>query len=352
MPKSKELIFLVDDNPVIQKLYQKLLQDDFEIQTFSLASELEPQLKITCPSLILIDWLLPELDGILLTKKIRKLPSFDHVPIAILTANTPNLKNVKTIFKAGAQCFIYKESPRAILLGQIYSLISNYKVSMSQLNLRSELVSIFKHDINNILTGVITGLELMGMDETISNSSAIEDLSMIQESSFKLKSLIEDLGFVFSSQKISEYQNKREIELRSFLLECYDELKAIHPNIEFDLSISQSFNFYEKNLKRSFEYMLTLFNKWGSKTETIIIFSDVKSDHLLLGVKAESINIDNLSEQINFNGLLNPNGEKKDLLPIHYSKACAIAHKGKLNYEKRGEFAYLYLEIPFHEVRI
>ena len=62
---------------------------------------------------------------------------------------------------------------------------------------RHKLLSILKHDFNNVLTGVKTGLEIMGMDDYFDDPEHGADLKDVISASMRLAQQLDDLSLVF-----------------------------------------------------------------------------------------------------------------------------------------------------------
>ncbi len=85
--KQKKRILVVDDDPTMIKLIQfYLLKDDFDITPCTKGKDALSILKTNHFEVILIDVLMPEMDGHTLLKKIKKELKID-TPIVVVTAH-------------------------------------------------------------------------------------------------------------------------------------------------------------------------------------------------------------------------------------------------------------------------
>ncbi|MDD2822901.1 MAG: response regulator transcription factor [Candidatus Daviesbacteria bacterium] len=102
-------ILLIEDDYFINQLYMKILKDnDFEV---ILASDGEEGVRLADKSfnLILLDIMLPKLDGIKVLKKLKENPDTKNIPI-ILVTNLGQKDVVKQAFDLGAQGYLLKMS--------------------------------------------------------------------------------------------------------------------------------------------------------------------------------------------------------------------------------------------------
>lgn len=62
---------------------------------------------------------------------------------------------------------------------------------------KAKILSILKHDMNNVLTGVKTGLEIMAMDDFFEDEDNAEDLNDVKKASIRMANMLEDLSLLF-----------------------------------------------------------------------------------------------------------------------------------------------------------
>ncbi len=115
-------ILIVDDNPDILDLLEATLQDEFElIKAFS-GNEALKKLKITNPNLLVLDYVLPDLEGPGVCKIIRKDPLFSNIPILMLTGRGEVEDKVGGL-EAGADDYMLKPFDPQELIARIRMLI-------------------------------------------------------------------------------------------------------------------------------------------------------------------------------------------------------------------------------------
>jgi pilus assembly protein CpaE len=120
-------ILVVDDDPVVQRQLQfALKQEGYEIITASDGAEGFRLWGAENPSLILLDVMLPKLDGYQVAAKIRQEEgTTGHVPIIMLTAEREVEQKVRGL-RAGADDYLIKPFHPAELLARIKSLLARF----------------------------------------------------------------------------------------------------------------------------------------------------------------------------------------------------------------------------------
>ena len=115
----KKKILIVEDNPQNMKLMEMLLEAKGYILLEAIDGEQAMDVATTeRPDLILMDIQLPKMSGLEVTRKLRQLPAFNHIPIIAITAYAMKGDKEKFI-KAGCDAYLPKpidihELPRVI----------------------------------------------------------------------------------------------------------------------------------------------------------------------------------------------------------------------------------------------
>ena len=121
--KSPPLILIVDDNPAnLDILQARLAAHDYQIITAmdgeaALASAKEQQ-----PDLILLDIMMPKMDGIEVCRRLRADPSLPFMPIIMVTAKSDS-KDVVAGLEAGGDEYLTKPVDHAALVARVKSML-------------------------------------------------------------------------------------------------------------------------------------------------------------------------------------------------------------------------------------
>ncbi|MCU0782961.1 MAG: response regulator transcription factor [Verrucomicrobia bacterium] len=113
----KPLILVVDDEPEAVELVEfNLKQAGFKVTTAADGEEALKKAKATLPSLIVLDLMLPEIDGLEVCKLLRRDPTTAAIPIIMLTAKAAEVDRVVGL-ELGADDYVTKPfSPRELVL--------------------------------------------------------------------------------------------------------------------------------------------------------------------------------------------------------------------------------------------
>lgn len=123
MDNSKYKLLLVDDDDdIIEFLSYNLKREGFQLNTASNGEEAIEKAKKQLPHLIIMDVMMPVMDGITAVEEIRKLPSLDETLIIFLTARSEDYSQIAG-FDAGADDYISKPIKPKVFVSRISALL-------------------------------------------------------------------------------------------------------------------------------------------------------------------------------------------------------------------------------------
>lgn len=132
MKKSDIKILLVDDEPdILEIVGYNLSNEGYSIFTAKNGVKAIEQAKKIKPHLILLDVMMPEMDGIEACEKIRALEGLDIVIIAFFTARGEDYSQVAG-FEAGADDYITKPVKPKVLVSKVKSLLRRLKTDTNE----------------------------------------------------------------------------------------------------------------------------------------------------------------------------------------------------------------------------
>lgn len=110
MPKSKIKILIVEDEDFLLDLYEtKLEQSGFEVVKASNGEEGVSLARLELPNLILLDILMPKVDGYDMLRQLKGSHETKDIPVVIFS-NLSQKKEIEKGLKLGAKDFIIKTS--------------------------------------------------------------------------------------------------------------------------------------------------------------------------------------------------------------------------------------------------
>lgn len=123
MAMSREAILVVEDESALQELLcYNLEKEGFRCQSARTGGEALEKVVADVPSLILLDLMLPDVDGLSLCRTLRRRDDTKHLPIIMLTARGEEAEVVRGL-EAGADDYIAKPFNLAVLLARIRAVL-------------------------------------------------------------------------------------------------------------------------------------------------------------------------------------------------------------------------------------
>lgn len=126
MDTSNYKILLVDDEPdIIEFLGYNLRKENFKVLTANNGEEALKIAQAELPELIILDVMMPEMDGIETCEEIKRIPALKNSIVAFLTARGEDYSQIAG-FDAGADDYITKPIKPKVLISRVKALLKRY----------------------------------------------------------------------------------------------------------------------------------------------------------------------------------------------------------------------------------
>ncbi|MEG3898061.1 MULTISPECIES: hybrid sensor histidine kinase/response regulator [unclassified Microcoleus] len=236
-------VLVIDDEPDNFDVIETLLNDgDYQLHYAASGQEAIASLNLFQPDVILLDVMMPGIDGIEVCQRIKAMSQWEPVPIIMVTALTTK-QDLARCLEAGADDFITKPVNGLELRARVNSMLrikqqydriktlSNLQentINLLQNNLDDlcgNLMSTLPHEINTPLNGIFGVIGLLIDDyKNMSIEEIDELLIMAQQSAQRLENLTKrflqyaQLEMFASNPIISEVKNTHPTKISTQLL--------------------------------------------------------------------------------------------------------------------------------------
>ncbi|TAJ12082.1 DNA-binding response regulator [Marinilabiliaceae bacterium JC017] len=120
-------ILLVDDEPdILEFISYNLKKEGFTVYTAQNGEEAIKVAQQVLPELIILDVMMPEMDGIETCEELKKIPTLKNSIVAFLTARGEDYSQIAG-FEAGADDYITKPIKPKVLMSRAKALLKRYK---------------------------------------------------------------------------------------------------------------------------------------------------------------------------------------------------------------------------------
>ncbi|WP_066423590.1 response regulator [Anabaena sp. 4-3] len=165
---KQPFILVVDDEPdnfdVIETL---LFHEGYNLNYAANGQRAIERLAKFQPDVILLDVMMPDVDGIEVCKRIKSNPQWRHIPIIMVTALTAK-EDVAKCLAAGADDFISKPVNGLELRARVHSMLrikQQHDQLQALLQFREDMVNMMLHDMRNPLTSIILATEILKLPD-------------------------------------------------------------------------------------------------------------------------------------------------------------------------------------------
>jgi two-component system, sensor histidine kinase and response regulator len=194
-------VLVVDDEldnfDVIEML---LLKENYHLKYIPSGSEALNTLDLIKPDVILLDVMMPEINGIEVCKQIKSHPNWRHIPIIMVTALSSK-EDLARCLAAGADDFLTKPVTAIELRARVASMLRIKKQydeleftlnSLKAANqLRQDMSYMIVHDVRNPLSSIYTCSEILLINKLTDKQQ--KKVEQIFSSAQQIRSLTDDL---------------------------------------------------------------------------------------------------------------------------------------------------------------
>ena len=240
--KSPDRLLIVDDVPDNLFLVRTILEEEgYEIITLSNGQDALKIIETEPPDLILLDVMMPVMDGYEVTRRVRAMKDLPFIPILLITAY--DRANAVKGLDLGEDEFIRKPIEADELLARVRSLL-RLKHSIAERDRidrqRQDFVSRLTHDLRTPLVAADRMLGLL-QDGVLGEVSPeiCEALKIMGRSNSNLLEMVNKLLDVYRYESGSKTINLQSLDLKELLDQVVQELKpiAISKNLELNADL-------------------------------------------------------------------------------------------------------------------
>lgn len=110
-PPNQKIVLLADDDPLVIRMYQNKLQNDgYKVEIARDGEEVLVHVMKQKPDLILLDVMMPKMNGVETLKELKKEPKTQDIPVIILTNLGDKKEDVEGATRLGALDYLVKSN--------------------------------------------------------------------------------------------------------------------------------------------------------------------------------------------------------------------------------------------------
>ena len=200
--KGRDRILIVDDMPANIRILGQLLRDHYDVRV---ATGGEKALAIAgsdpLPDLVLLDIMMPGMDGYEVCQRFKKNPRLKNIPVIFITAKGEVEDETKG-FEIGAIDYIIKPFSPSIVMARVKThlalkrqrdKLAKMARDLTELNhMKDNLLAVCSHDLRSPLNGILGFADLL-LEKTYLEPEDREGLNHIKASGNVLLGLVNDI---------------------------------------------------------------------------------------------------------------------------------------------------------------
>ncbi|OLP17398.1 hybrid sensor histidine kinase/response regulator [Leptolyngbya sp. 'hensonii'] len=213
----KATVLVVDDEPSSFAVVKTLLTPEgYDLAYVASGEAALLWLETAQPDVILLDVMMPGIDGIETCRCIRANPDWLHIPILVITALNSK-DDLARCLEAGANDFLSKPVNRLELRARVRSMLrikQQYEALKMSLQLRQDMANMVVHDLRNSIACVIIASEFL-IERQVLQDKDLDRLQRLHAAGQKLNSMVNDLLILAKMESGALLLNRTEIDLHA-----------------------------------------------------------------------------------------------------------------------------------------
>jgi two-component system alkaline phosphatase synthesis response regulator PhoP len=188
---------IVDDDPSIVRFLQVYLESQgFEIHSAFTGEDGLALAEKLVPDLILLDHMMPGLDGLEVLRRLKEKEATQRIPVVILTARSDVGEKVKGL-GLGVDDYITKPFDIRELKARLLSVLARRReqvetTEVEKLKTLREVVASVSHEVNNPLAAILMCAEALELKPQ-ERAYVLEKSRVIQENALRIRDILKRL---------------------------------------------------------------------------------------------------------------------------------------------------------------
>lgn len=349
--KIRSKILITDDNATNIEILEEVLADKYHVTPARSGEETLAILDEYHPDLILLDIMMPGIDGYETCRRIRAIPRLNNVKVIMVSAKAMVSERLKG-YEAGADDYITKPFDEEELLAKVRVYLRLKTVEEVD-QLKSNLLTLLNHETRTPLNGIVGPIEMLMASDMLDSNVQKKCLDIMNRSAQQLHQLFEKV-LKLCAMKAGKWQYKiEETELNGVIARATKELEALAA--ERDVKVTHHATNAVAKVDRTemnFVVKALVHNaiKYSPLGGTVDVAVSAEPDHLLLRVSDSGDGID--AERINmifdeFNQLSVDNHSEGQRLSLAIAQQVAAAHQGMIEVDShKGQGTTFTIKLP------
>ncbi len=188
---SRNRILIVDDNLTNVDILEEMLEDSYQLATSTSGEEALDAAEGFEPDLVLLDVMMPGIDGYEVCRQLRAHPTLQYAKIIMVSAKALLTERMQG-YDAGADDYVTKPFNREELLAKVQVYLRLKSVEEVD-RLKSDVLQWVCHETRTPLNGIVAPTQVLMDDVTMEAEERQNYLEMIHQSAVRLHHLFDNV---------------------------------------------------------------------------------------------------------------------------------------------------------------
>lgn len=338
-------VLICDDEPSSRKSLEMLLhREGYDLSFAENGPMALEMMDKVLPSTILLDVMMPGMDGIELCRRLKAEERWRHIPIVLITA-LDSKEDLARGLAAGAEDFLSKPVSGIELRARVRSMLrikAQYDQLMAIMTLREDLANMIVHDMRNPLA-IISGIVYLLIQKGSLDSEDEKTVRHIQLQADGLNGLLTDMLLLAKVEDGKFVANRQKQDLGELTMEVKENYKLLAESrdvrLVFDLPEQRPEVSIDAALfRRLLDNLLSNALKFSSAGMTVTVrFEFAPTGRLYVRVLDEGPGIPEEARERIFRKFETISANRKGIaqvgLGLTFCKLVAQAHDGRIYVE-------------------
>ncbi|EGU29582.1 response regulator receiver protein [Vibrio ichthyoenteri ATCC 700023] len=350
----KRTILVVDDEPSNLQVLGELLKPIYKIKACrSGAQAIDICAKADKPDLILLDIMMPEMDGLEVCKALKSDPVTEFIPIIFVSALSQTDDVVKGL-KLGALDYIMKPVIPEIVLARVEThinaviqrekLIKQVDQLIESSRDQDQADQTFFHDLRNPLTAIQTTLSQLKSDDN--------DVQVVKDNTAMLAQMIDNYRLLKQLERGEYSKPLTSVTAQSAIQQVVEnyQAKAEQKQLRFSVDVDPALRYLGDELL-SYTMLCNLFSnaiEAAPKESAITIQASPIEQQILMTIHNDGEVPEEIRPQF-FDKFTTSGKSGGSGIGAYSAKLCAQAQQGEIKLEDAGEGTTISLHMQAKE---
>ncbi|KAM3106630.1 hybrid sensor histidine kinase/response regulator [Phormidesmis sp. 146-33] len=240
--KTASILVVDDESTNFDVIEILLFKDGHQLSYASSGCAALAWLKTNQPDVILLDVMMPDLDGMEVCRRIKASPVMQQIPVIMVTALNSK-ESLERCLEAGADDFVGKPVNGSELRARVRSMLrikqqydaleGMLQLRDESLQLREDMSNMIVHDLRNPLTNIVLSSQILKLQNLTDKQQ--QKVEQIEYAGRRLQSLVDSLLIMAKLESGKMLLNRTEVNLCKMGQEVITDFQEIAAQQQIEL---------------------------------------------------------------------------------------------------------------------